>query len=39
MAEEKKTLLEKEEIKLEDFTIFSTYEILDDGTRIFSAED
>jgi hypothetical protein len=39
MAEEKKTLLEEKKIRLEDFTIFSTYEILDDGTRIFSAED
>ncbi|TCO68931.1 hypothetical protein EV214_13723 [Marinisporobacter balticus] len=39
MKKEEKTLLQEKEIKLEDFTIFSGYEILEDGTKVFSAED
>lgn len=37
-----KAMKEKNKIKpvnIEDMTIFSSYEVLEDGKRIFSAED
>lgn len=38
---EKKPLSEAEssKTKIDDFTIFSSYKILEDGTKVFSAED
>lgn len=39
MNEDQKASLIQEDIELEYFTIFSSYEILQDGTIIFSAED
>lgn len=37
--EDNKSAKEKTKSDIEDMTIFSSYEILKDGTKIFSAED
>lgn len=39
MGKDENILSDENEVNLEKYTIFSSYEILEDGTRIFSAED